>query len=79
MKSTTLSLRRPTVAQAPAVKTQRIPPVVDKREFWFVWSPVELAPKRRHPSLESAQGEAQRLRTIAPDREFLVYHAEQVI
>lgn len=49
-----------------------------KAEFWFVWSPQEVRPKKRHRSHESATVEAARLRGIAPDREFIVYHAVAV-
>jgi len=49
-----------------------------KVEFWFVWSPQELRPKKRHRSHEAATLEATRLRAVAPDREFIVYHAVAV-
>jgi hypothetical protein len=46
--------------------------------FWFVWSPTELCPKRRHPTVEGAVIEAERLGRFAPEKEFLVYEARLV-
>jgi hypothetical protein len=49
-------------------------PVVNSREFWFVWSPAEYAPKKRHASRESAMTELARLQALDATREFIVYH-----
>jgi len=48
------------------------------QEFWFVWSPTEQRPKKRHETLEGAIGEARRLRELFADKRFLIYKAEQV-
>jgi len=61
-----------------AAPIQAIRPADPPREFWFIWCPTEVRPKRRHPTLASARIEALRLRTTAPDKEFLIYRAEPV-
>jgi len=53
-------------------------PALDVEAFWFIWSPTEFRPKCRHSALEAAQREAERLREIAPDKEFDIYRAERV-
>jgi hypothetical protein len=60
-------------AEAPARE-----PLPTDAEFWFVWAPTELRPKKRHETREGAIGEARRLRELFPEKQFLVYHATQV-
>ena len=76
----TLSLKHPAELVAPvtASTTMASSVEVDLAEFYFVWCPTEHAPKRRHRTLESAQTEAARLRSIAPTKLFHVYRAERL-
>jgi hypothetical protein len=46
--------------------------------FFFVWAPDGQRPKKRHATAEAAHTEAARLRTIAPERQFLVYEARRL-
>ena len=86
-----LGLKKAPAASAPAASARVTPhraaylaraqaekAAISRGEFWFIWSPAELAPKRRHPSLESALTEQARLRGLAPDREFTIYRAVAV-
>lgn len=43
----------------------------DKR-FWMVWNPGNRAPTVKHPTLEKAKAEAQRLARTNPGQEFIV-------
>jgi hypothetical protein len=49
------------------------------RPFYFLWSPSEQTPKRRHLTLESAQAEAARLTALFPEKSFLVFEARPVV
>lgn len=51
-------------------------PLSDK-QFWFIWAPSEQRPTRRHVSLESAQAEANRLKSIAPMKKYYIFRAER--
>jgi hypothetical protein len=51
---------------------------VPRARFWFVWSPTEWRPHRRHATPESARAEAARLRTLGTGKEFLTYEATVV-
>jgi len=64
--------------QAPSPAPAPQPDAAPITEFWFVWAPVELCPKKRHPTLAAALAEAKRLRSIAPQKTFHVFHAQQV-
>jgi hypothetical protein len=57
------------------VRPRAAPPIPVLDEFWFVWAPDGVRPKRRHASLESVQAEVQRLREIEPNRQFFIYRA----
>lgn len=48
---------------------------VKRAVFWCVWSPNGRNPTVRHPSLESARGEALRLARCNPGHDFYVLHA----
>ena len=80
----TLSLKRPGLDNSNQSGTQPPPtaqaPVPEPpiERFWFVWATDALRPKKRHASAEAAHAEAQRLRSIAPEREFRVYEAREV-
>jgi hypothetical protein len=65
----------PAPVLTPTAPTSPPPGDVPRERFWFVWSPTERAPHRRHPTIESARSEAARLRALAPAKEFLVYSA----
>lgn len=78
-----LQRRGPDVKAAPAGQPQRSPMGESRRlpwdrPFFFVWSPSELAPKRRHPTAESAHAEAARLAALFPPKLFLVFEAHPV-
>jgi hypothetical protein len=64
----------PVSTPAPASRPTDLP----IQQFWFVWSPTELCPKRRHPTVTLAVIEAERLGRLAPDKEFLIYEARLV-
>ncbi len=40
--------------------------------FWLVWNPVGGPPTYKHPSLESAKAEAERLARLYPGQSFFV-------
>lgn len=69
----TLSLKRPAGARNASGSSADPRPAEER--FWFVWSPTEYRPKRRHASLQTAEAEARRLAAIAPDKRFLVFEA----
>jgi hypothetical protein len=73
-------------APPPVADTTAVPlpirPLAESREvswekFWFVWSPSEQRPQRRHASLESAQREAGRLHRMY-GKDFLVFEARLI-
>lgn len=52
---------------------------IDTRDaFWFVWAPDALRPSKQYSSLSAALADAEKLRALHPEREFLVYEARQV-
>jgi hypothetical protein len=67
---------RDTVAPAPLAAAPILQGDVDHGVFFFVWSPTEQRPKKRHTTLENAQAEAQRLHDLAPEKRSLLYRAE---
>ena len=74
----TLTLKRPKPAEPMAPAAHAPTRATDAPEFWFIWCPSEQRPKRRHPTLSSARIEVLRLRTVAPDKEFIIYKAERI-
>lgn len=46
--------------------------------FWFIWSPDALRPSKQYSSLAAAQADAEKLKALHPEQEFLVYRAELV-
>ena len=46
------------------------------RPFFFVWSPSEGRPQRRHATAGSAATEAARLGALYPAKQFLIFRAE---
>jgi hypothetical protein len=79
----------PAVAQAPAqpvppteplaVPQPPPPPEVSSDRFYFVWAIGGAAPRRRHPTRESALTEVRRLRKVVLEKEFAVYEARRVV
>jgi hypothetical protein len=82
------ALQKPAAPPPPPPPPQPSPPLppaaapaeaeVALEEFWFIWCTTGSRPKRRHPTLESAQAEAARLRSLAPDRVFHIFAAKLV-
>lgn len=68
-----------TAAPGAACSPMRESRAVGWNRFFFVWSPTEERPKRRHGTLESARAEAARLRAKFPGRRFHVYRAELIV
>jgi len=64
-----------TASPKPRVESKQLP---WDQPFFFVWSPSEHRPKRRHSTLESAAAEAARLSALYPDKEFFAFRAERV-
>ena len=65
-----LSLK-PRPANVPAQKLAIEP------EFWFIWNPARMRPKKRHSSLDHAKAELARLRTAFPAETFDLYEAHR--
>jgi hypothetical protein len=66
---------KPLVSPARLAADKYFDPTVDLRLYWFLWELGERAPKRRHPTLESALGELARLQSLNPKKRFGVYRA----
>lgn len=46
--------------------------MTSKNDFFLVWNPAARAPQYRHPTLESARAEAERLASANPREKFYV-------
>jgi hypothetical protein len=46
-------------------------------QFWFVWNPARMRPKKRHSRLDQAMAEAARLRAATPGESFHVFEARR--
>lgn len=57
--------------QSPPRPTLRLPDSV----FWLVWYTNSNRIRRRHPTREAAELEAERLAAAYPDRTFYVLHS----
>lgn len=51
---------------------------MNTQTFWVVWQPQSGNPQYRHPTIESATREAERLADQEPHREFYVLEAVTV-
>jgi hypothetical protein len=57
----------------------RPPPVpLDAELFWMIWNPWHARPRQRHPSLEAAITERDRLLAENPGQTFYVFEARMV-
>jgi len=65
-------------APVPAQQAERPVPGadVDRREFWFSWSPSEFRPSRRFATAFACSVEVKRLRALYPEKLFHGYRAE---
>lgn len=50
-----------------------------KEPFWFVWNPQGHNPQHKHPTLDSALREAERLARINPGQTFIVLQSVQAL
>ena len=50
--------------------------MTDTTKFFFVWNPSGHAPSFRHPDMQSARTEADRMARLNPNQQFWVLEAK---
>jgi hypothetical protein len=79
--ASTLTLRsRPDAAPSSTTVAPDIPPPIplDAGIFWMLWNPSHARPRQRHPTLEAAITERDRLLAENPGHTFYIFEARMV-